>query len=124
MRRRVRVYKYTCDDCGWEAFRGEIIPADLCSKCGSTHPPTVSTEDRWFEMSEEVTKAAEYVMKLAGGADPDELEKEYGEGETGNFGHMARVRRIDARLVGGMVTTEKKADPTSMKVLFGSPVVY
>ena len=121
MKRKVRIYKYKCDDCGWEAFRGEIIPADLCSKCGSTNLPTVSTEDRWFEVSEEVAKAAEYVMKLAGGADPEELEKEYGEGD---IFIPTNIARLVGQAINGCVVTGEKADPITMKVLYGQPVVY
>ena len=76
MKRRVRIYKYTCDDCGWEAYRGEIIKAGLCSKCGSTVPPSVSTEEREFEFSAGVEKAAEYTKRLLAGEDPADLEKE------------------------------------------------
>lgn len=78
MKRKVRMYKYTCDDCGWVAYRGEIIKAGLCSKCGSTNLPVVTTEDKEFELRdrEEIIKTAEYVKRLKEGEDPEKLDKE------------------------------------------------
>lgn len=76
MKRKVRMYRYTCDDCGWVAYRGEIINAGLCSKCGSTNSPSVMTEDKEFEIREELVKTASYAERLKEGEDPEELNNE------------------------------------------------
>jgi hypothetical protein len=108
MKRKVRIYKYTCDECGWEAYRAEIIPADLCSKCGSTKPPVVSTEDKEFEFSADVEKAAEYVKKLMAGADPEELDPRINEATV--MDTMRCISEIFGSL--GISVT----DPVRMKV--------
>jgi hypothetical protein len=69
-----RLYRYTCDECGWEAVRGDIIPMSLCSKCGNTKPPKVSTEEKEFEISAEVEKAVEYTKKLIEGDLNDDVQ--------------------------------------------------
>ena len=80
MIRKMRIYKYECDNCGWVAYRGEIIPAGLCSRCGSTAAPVVSTEDREYPILPEeqarIEQAAEYVRRLQGGEDPEKLDAE------------------------------------------------
>ena len=80
MIRKMRIYKYECDNCGWVAYRGEIIHAGLCSRCGSTAAPVVSTEDREYPILPEeqarIEQAAEYVRRLQGGEDPEKLDAE------------------------------------------------
>jgi hypothetical protein len=120
MKRTVRIYKYTCDKCGWEAFRAEIIPADLCSRCGNTNSPIISTEDKEFEFSADVQKAAEYTKRLMAGEDPETLEQELSEIERNIMPLYGGL----GRLLAGSLVGEYKVSPTEQKVLFGKPVVY
>ena len=120
MKRTVRIYKYTCDECGWEAFRAEIIPADLCSKCGNTNPPIISTEDKEFEFSADVQKAADYVKRLMAGEDPEILDREFhaaGETELHMFSSLQGC-------IASFGWSEASVSPTQAKILFGKPVVY
>lgn len=77
MKRKARIYKYRCDACGWEALRGEIIQAKVCSKCGSTEPPFITTEDTMYEVEKDtILKAKIYAERLIDGEDPEKLDKE------------------------------------------------
>jgi hypothetical protein len=116
MKRTVRIYKYKCDECGWEAFRGEIIPADLCSRCGSTKPPAVSTEDREFEINLDVEKSAEYVKRLLAGEAPEDIDPI-------EFKAPANVARIIGGSFGVCVNPTEIDDPITLKCL-GKPVIY
>lgn len=120
MKRTVRIYKYKCDECGWEAFRGEIIPADLCSRCGSTKPPSVSTEDRELEINIDAEKSAEYVRRLLAGEDPEDIDPV-------EFKAPVNVARVNvARILGGWgvcLSRTEISDPITLKSL-GKPVAY
>lgn len=112
MTRKVRLYKYTCDECGWEAFRTEILPVDMCSKCGNTNLPIISTETKEFEFSAEVKKAAAYVKRLLEGEDPLDIDS---DGKP--------IVPVNFNMVGTYCWIEKE-DLVANKILKHKPIVY
>jgi hypothetical protein len=87
MRRTQRIYKYECPDCGWIAFRAELEDGMMCSKCGCLDKPIVSTEDRTYEidddMYKEFSKAREYARRLTNGEDPARIDADLRDEQEG-----------------------------------------
>jgi len=80
MKRMQRIYRYECPDCGWVAFRAELVNGLMCSSCGCLDKPLVSTEERAYEIPDEqyqeFEKAKELASRLVAGESMDDITKE------------------------------------------------
>jgi ribosomal protein L37E len=85
--RKVKLYRYTCKDCGWTSYRDMKLEGAICSQCGFEGAPRIEEEDFEFSVSkwteDSIRKAKEYTERLEAGQDPSDIDK-----EMGGMGHF------------------------------------
>jgi ribosomal protein L37E len=80
--RKVKLYRYTCKDCGWVSYRDMKLEGAICSQCGFEGAPRIEEEYFGFSVSkwteDSILKAKEYTERLEAGQDPLDIDRDLG----------------------------------------------